>query len=1068
MGKRATKASGRAKDESPTGAGAAERGAAVQAAGEVMTRRLEVRALPGRGDGRGPAALQAALGAGVSGLERVDVVVIYWLRGQGLGGDAAGWVGLCADPILQRAAMVERPTPQGDAFIEVARRPGVTDAVAESLLAMARRLGLPGLDAAASGVRYELHRRKGAAPLDLEAVRRLAATRLANAVVDRWVVGAGADSANGADGASAAGGDAPLSPAFLAPLPTPGALQTVPMRALDGAGLLALSAERRMALDLPEMTAIAAHFRAEGRDPTDLELEMIAQTWSEHCVHKTFKAIVEQRELDAEGKLLRHETIDSLFKTYIVAATRAAPDQERLRSVFVDNAGIVAFDDGFDLALKVETHNHPSALEPFGGANTGVGGVIRDILGVSARPIANLDVLCFGPPDSAADALPAGVLHPARIRDGVVDGIEDYGNKMGVPTVGGAIVYDPGYIANPLVFCGTLGLLPTGSHRCAAEPGDLCVVLGGRTGRDGLRGATFSSMAMGEETAAIASTSVQIGHPIHAKAAQDVVLAARDALAADGTTRGLYTAITDCGAGGLSSAIGEMAKDIGAAIDLTAVPLKVAGLAPWEAWLSEAQERMVLAIPEANWPAFAQLCADFGAEAAVLGRFRGDGRLLVSHGEATVADLDTAFLHGGIPQRTLQGYWQAPVAETLPPCPAELTAALLALLRSPGIRSKEDVVRRYDHLVQGGTRQGPLVGARDHAPSDAAVLVPQRAEAAAAPVGRQRGVALAVGLCPRVGLLDPYAMAWMAVDEAIRNAVAVGADPDQIALLDNFCWGSPTLPDRLGAMTRCARGCHDAAVAFGAPFISGKDSLHNEYRDAAGVQRAIPGTLLITALGILNDVATMVCTAGAIAGDRLYLIGACDDALGGAAYLGLAPLHGVGLLGDRAPLPVPEALEAYRQLHGAISDGLCRAVHDVSEGGLAVTLAELAIACGLGLDADLDLCRVYTPATAASDADAEATTMAAAIDGDEGSRSQAKRADARLFGERGGRLVVAVKPAHVASFELAMSGVPCARIGAMRADDRFGLRAAGASQVSCRVAGLEAAFRGHIAAPSRG
>lgn len=1052
MGKRATKASGQAKGE------AAKRPVQAPATGEQVTRRLEVRALPGRGDGRGRTALQAALGAGAVGLERIDVVDVYWLRGDDLDGTAERLGALCADPILQRAELFERPTPQGDAFIEVARRPGVTDAVAESLLAMAHRLDLPGLAAAACGVRYELHLRAGAAPLDLGTLRRLAESRLANAVVDRWAVGAAAEGAEGDD---------PLSAAFLEPLPTPGALQTVPLRALDGAGLLALSAERRLALDLPEMNAVAAHFRTEGRDPSDLELEMIAQTWSEHCVHKTFKAIVEQRELDAEGKLLRHETIDSLFHTYIVAATRAAPDQERLRSVFVDNAGIVAFDGEYDLALKVETHNHPSALEPFGGANTGVGGVIRDILGVSARPIANLDVLCFGPPDSAADALPAGVLHPARIRDGVLHGIEDYGNKMGVPTVGGAIVYDPGYIANPLVFCGTLGLLPTGSHRSAAQPGDLCVVLGGRTGRDGLRGATFSSMAMGEETAAIASTSVQIGHPIHEKAAQDVVLAARDALAADGETRGLYSAITDCGAGGLSSAIGEMAKGIGAAIDLALVPLKVAGLAPWEAWLSEAQERMVLAIPEANWPDFAQLCEDFGAEAAVLGRFRGDGRLLVSHGDATVADLDTAFLHDGIPQRTLQGFWQAPIAEALPPCPADLSAALLALLRSPSIRSKEEVVRRYDHLVQGGTRQGPLVGVRDHAPSDAAVLVPQRADAPE-PAVRQRAVALAVGLCPRVGLLDPYAMAWMAVDEAIRNAVAVGADPDQIALLDNFCWGSPTLPDRLGAMTRCARGCHDAAVAFGAPFISGKDSLHNEYRDAAGVQRAIPGTLLITALGILNDVATMVSSAGAIAGDRLYLVGACDDALGGSAYLALAPLHGASLLGDRAPQPVPEALEAYRQLHGAISDGLCRAVHDVSEGGLAVTLAELSIACGLGLDADLDLCRTYAPPSAASDADPEATAMAAAIDGDDRSRSQAQRADARLFGERGGRLVVAVKPAHVASFELSMSGVPFARIGAVRADDRFGLRAAGAPRVSSRVAALESAFRGHVLTPARG
>ncbi|MCO5245313.1 MAG: AIR synthase-related protein [Anaerolineae bacterium] len=428
---------------------------------------------------------------------------------------------------------------------------------------------------------------------------------------------------------------------------------------------------------------------------------------------------------------------------------------------------------------------------------------MRDVIGVSARPIANTDILCFGPQDLPPDQLPDGVLHPRRIQGGVVAGIEDYGNKMGIPTVNGTILYDPGYTANPLVFCGCLGILPHGSHRTEPQAGDLVVVMGGRTGRDGLRGATFSSMEMDHQTGEIAGSAVQIGHPIHEKQTLEAILRAR---------RRIYSAITDCGAGGLSSAVGEMGATLGAEVHLERAPLKYPGLRPWEIWLSEAQERMVLAVPSANWPRLQAICAGLDVTATALGTFTGDGRLTIRHEGELVGALDCHFLHDGIPRRRLQAEWRASVgtwgvgrgvwgAEA----GLDLTEALLALLAAPETRSKEDVVRQYDHEVQGGTVVKPFTGIRNQGPGDAAVIVPLDARlTSAASTSDQfsnsqihhsflptRGVALSVGVNPFYSDLDPYCMAWAAVDEAIRNVVAVGGDPDQVSLLDNFMGATP-------------------------------------------------------------------------------------------------------------------------------------------------------------------------------------------------------------------------------------------------------------------------------------
>jgi len=550
---------------------------------------------------------------------------------------------------------------------------------------------------------------------------------------------------------------------------------------------------------------------------------------------------------------------------------------------------------------------------------------VRDIMGVSARPIACTDVLCFGPVDLAEDDLPDGVLHPRRVRDGVVAGIGDYGNKLGLPTVNGAVLYDEGYVANPLVYCGALGLLPTGSHPTEPAVGDRIVALGGRTGRDGIHGATFSSAGMDATTVGSAGAAVQIGDPITQKGCIEVVVRARD--------RGLYTAITDCGAGGFSSAVGEMGEKLGAEVDLAEVPLKYEGLQPWEIWLSEAQERMVMAVPPAKLPDLVELCTAWDVEVTVLGEFSGSGRLVVRHRDTPVVDLPMPFLHDGLPRRRMTARWVDPAPRPVGEPGCDAADLILRLLAHPDVASKEDVIRTYDHEVRGGTVGRPLVGAMADGPGDAAVLKP---------LGtwhHDRALVVAAGINPRLGRLDPWAMALAAIDEAVRNMVVVGGDPDQVALLDNFCWGDPTRPDRLGSLVRAVQGCVEGARRYRMPFISGKDSLFNEFDG-----RAIPGTLLISALGIVPDLHRTVNSAPPTPGDDLWLVGDCSPALGGSLAGELLDLGSTVV-----PDPIADPLPRYRAVHGLVRDGIARAAHDCSEGGLAVCLAEMAIGSRLGL-----------------------------------------------------------------------------------------------------------------------
>lgn len=989
----------------------------------IPTFRIEVSPRLEASGANGRSYVQAAHQLGFTALDHCRAIRLYFIQGR-LSYDEACYLGrqLLADPVAEEVEIQKwppQPSPASSSpspsphAIEVTLLPGVTDPPADNLVRAAHLLGIEGVQRAATGQRYLLQGDLGDATL-----QQLASELFANPVIQRFTV------------------NRPITPPFFPYQQADDTVETIAVRTADDKILQQISATRRLALNLAEMQAIRAYYQQEEREPTDVELETLAQTWSEHCVHKTFKAVIEysgpQPGAGADAPPVS-QTIDGLLKTYIRGATEKI-DKPWVQSAFVDNAGIIAFDDRFDLAFKVETHNHPSALEPFGGANTGVGGVVRDVLGVSARPIANTDILCFGPPDLPHEALPAGVLHPRRIAAGVIDGIEDYGNKMGIPTVNGAIFYHPGYIANPLVYCGCLGILPRDSHPTAAQPGDLIVAIGGRTGRDGLRGATFSSMEMDVETSEIAGTAVQIGNPIQEKQVQEVVLRARD--------ERLYNAVTDCGAGGFSSAVGEMGEKLGATVQLKNVTLKYPGLRPWEIWLSEAQERMVLAVSQDKWPRLQEICAGQDVEAIVLGEFEASGRLRLYYGERLVGDLAMDFLYGGLPPRRMKAAWrpaneaETQAAESAPP---DWDKVLLALLAHPTIRSKEDVVRRYDHEVQAGTAVKPLVGTADHGPGDATVLVPLDTQSTTSETPPMiRAAALANGICPLYGELDPYAMAWAAIDEALRNVVAAGADPDQVAILDNFCWGNPNLPDRLGALVRCAQGCHDAALAYQTPFISGKDSLNNEYTGADGRKHAIPGTLLISALGIVPDVQKTASMDLKQAGNFLMVVGETRAELGGSHY-GLVS----GPIRDHhrvVPQPVGDARRRLRALHRVIGAGLVQSCHDCSEGGLAVALAEMCLAGGLGAEVQLQYAPRDPRAAHAPDA-------------------------AILFSESLCRFIVEVHPDDVGEFEKVMANVPHACCGVTGGET---LRVNGrhdTTLLSLPVTALQQAWRGHLDLP---
>ncbi len=900
-------------------------------------------------DARGRAVLEQIRRAGFAHVSRVRSRTLYYLAG------AADAVtieqiasDLLCDPVTEHVAVrlasepgsvparrgAETPPDPTVASVDVYLRAGVMDPVALSAVAAigdavaagAEPARLPGgpkaIERVRTARRYEI---SGAASID--ELEQIAARVLANDVIETVHLR----------------GFGRYDPA---PEPFPvaglhgGSRRTVPLLKSDDEALQRLSRVGHLFLSLDEMRAIQTHYRKLGREPSDLELETLAQTWSEHCVHKTLKSSVVYRgaamelgplsELDARRVEIRYE---NLLRSTIAQATFTL-DRPWCLSVFKDNAGVIEFDDLFGVAFKVETHNHPSAIEPYGGAATGVGGCIRDIMGcgLGAAPVASTDVFCVAPPGFDVARLPRGVLHPRRTLAGVVAGVRDYGNRMGIPTVNGAIYFHERYLANPLVFCGCVGLIPRDRIEKAPHPDDWIVVAGGRTGRDGIHGATFSSAELTDTHVDEFSHAVQIGNAIEEKKLLDALLRARG----NGVHEPcLFSAVTDCGAGGLSSAIGEMAAEIGAVVDLEKVPLKYAGLRYDEIWISEAQERMVFAVPPDLLSRFLSVFAEEQVEATPIGRFASDGVLRVRFRGEVVGELDVDFLHHGLPRSERIAEW-TPQAGAVRPrsVPASgttygsFTRQLLGTLAHPNVASKEAVIRVYDHEVQGGSVIKPLAGP-GAGPSDGAVLRPR--------LDGRRGIALGLGLAPHLSDYDPYLMAVAAVDEALRNVICLGADPERTAILDNFCWGGVQDARAMGELVRACQGAHDAAMAYELPFISGKDSLNNQFTQSAAEaarcrlpeRMTIPGTLLISAIGLIDDVERCATPDLKRAGNRIVLVSRPADQLG---------------------------LEAAYNTHLIVSTYVRRrtavAAHDVSDGGLASALAEMCVAGQLGMRID--------------------------------------------------------------------------------------------------------------------
>jgi phosphoribosylformylglycinamidine synthase len=717
-----------------------------------------------------------------------------------------------------------------------------------------------------------------------------------------------------------------------------------------------ISNNRVLALTVEEMKIIRDYFTDEsvlnertkvGLDEkiTDVELESLAQTWSEHCKHKIFNSIINYE--DEEGG---ETVVDSLFNSCIKASTREIRENlgadDWCFSVFVDNAGIIKFNDDYNLVFKVETHNSPSALDPYGGALTGIVGVNRDPFGTGkgSKLIFNTDVFCFASP-FYSKPLPKRILHPRRIYEGVREGVEHGGNKSGIPTVNGCIVFDERYLGKPLVYCGTGGIMPSRilgepTHTKEIIPGDVIIMTGGRIGKDGIHGATFSSEELNENSPV---TAVQIGDPITQKKMTDFLLIARD--------RGLYRTITDNGAGGLSSSVGEMATLCGGCkIDLSKAPLKYAGLKPWEILISEAQERMSLAVDPEKVDAFLDLAKKMDVEATILGAFTDSGKFHVLYGNRTVACLDMDFLHEGLPRMRLNAKWIRPRHEEPDFSePEDMGRVLKEMLSRLNICSKESVVRQYDHEVQGGSVVKPLVGAANDGPGDAAVIRPI--------LESFEGVVVANGICPRYSDIDAYHMAACAIDEAVRNAIAVGGSLERMAGIDNFCWCDPVesekTPDgqyKLAQLVRANQALYDYTKIYGVPCISGKDSMKNDYI-IGDTKISIPPTLLFSTMGKMEDVRKAVTMDAKKAGDLVYVLGETHNELGGSEWFALN-----GYIGNNVPkVDALKAKKLYDALSRAVKEGLVASCHDCSDGGLGIALAETAFSGGLGMNIDLSL-----------------------------------------------------------------------------------------------------------------
>ncbi len=809
-------------------------------------------------------------------------------------------------------------------------------------------------------------------------------------------------------------------------------VETIDIKSAAKKDLEKISKERLLALTINEMESIQKYYsdpsvlkirekKGISVKATDVELEMIAQTWSEHCKHKIFSANIEYKDFETGKK----ERIESVFKSYIKKTTDDLSEKRKfLKSVFHDNSGVIDFDDKHLVCFKVETHNSPSALDPYGGSITGIVGVNRDIMGTGkgAKPFFNTNVLCFGEPDTPEESIPEGLLHPSTVLRGVHHGIIDGGNQSGIPTVAGAFLFDDSFTGKPLVFCGTGGLLPAeidneGSWINHITPGDAAVMIGGRIGKDGIHGATFSSQALDEESP---SSAVQIGDPITQKKMFDFLLEARDL--------GLYDGITDNGAGGLSSSLGEMAEySNGIRIDLEKCLLKYEGLAPWEILVSESQERMSLAVNPDKLGAFMTLAEKRDVEASVVGEFQDSGFIDIRYEGKPAGLLSIEFLHNGLPAMELKAEWKRPFTGS-DPIRGDLDSRdiLIRLLKEPNIASKESLVRQYDHEVGGVSVVKPFTGINSDAPSDGAVLRPV--------FESERGITVTHGICPRYSDKDTYDMAMCAVDEAYRAHIGSGGDPDFAAVLDNFCWPDPVesenTPDgryKLAQLVRACKGLHKACIDYGLPLISGKDSMKNDAQ-IGGRKVSVRPTLLISLMGIIRDTGKAVTTDFKNPEDIIYILGNTNGELGGTFFEKISR----GYYGRSPEVDTDTAINTYKKLAKAIEKGIVSSCHDISDGGIGVALAESSLGGMTGADISID-----------------------SLPG----RPSSRETPRILFCESPSRFIVSISPENCMDFENIMTGSPFKRIGKTTDSNHIVIRSAKETAVEISLETVQDAWK---------
>ena len=913
---------------------------------------------------------------GIPNIKKVKVINVYTIVGD-LNQEELEFLGkeVLSDQIVEEF-QIDKPLSKkiNGTIVEVGFKPGVTDNVGRTAKQAIKDALQKEVDEVYSSKQYLFY------GISKNVAELITHDLIANELIERWQI---------VEGISHQGFKAYIPKVVINKVPS------VDEFDLSGSDeiLIDISKIHVLALNLDEMKVIRDYFKENKEErekmglsinPTDVEVECIAQTWSEHCKHKIFNALIEY----TEGNEI--ETINSVFKTYIKGATDKI-NSDYLVSVFKDNAGVIKFNDDYTIAMKVETHNSPTALDPYGGALTGIVGCNRDPAGTGKgfKLIFNTNVFCFASPFYEGE-IPPRLFHPRRVFKGVHKGVIDGGNQSGIPTVNGSLYFDKRYLGKPLVFVGTGGIAPTSindkpTHEKHPEPGDLVVMSGGKIGADGIHGATFSSLEINENSPA---TAVQIGSPFTQKKLLDFLLDARD--------KDLFNAITDNGAGGLSSSVGEMGEKLGVRLDLEKAPLKYPGLMPWEILISEAQERMTIAVPKKNIDIFLSLSKKYDVESTIIGEFNNSKQFQLYYNNNIVGNISMEFLHNGVPQKKMKGVWNNPTSDNPEfDCPKDLTDTLKRMLGRLNICSKESILRQYDHEVQGGSIVKPFTGIENDGPSDAAVIRPI--------FDSWEGIGVSHGICPRYSDIDTYAMVTNAIDEAVRNVLCVGSNPDYLAGLDNFCWAmgfsKKDEEKYIGDLVRANKALYDITTNYKLPCISGKDSMKNDYR-IGDISVSVPPTMLFSVIGKLPDVRKAVTMDVKNERDLVYILGITKNELGSSEYL-----DELNLKGTNVPQVEPKlAIERYRLLYKAIQQGLVLSCHDCSDGGLGVSLAESAFAGGFGLEIDLSLipCDEYL------------------------------RDDIILFSESASRLLLTITPENKGIFEIMMEGTEFANIGVVK------------------------------------